>query len=44
MIRCPCADLHLVRGEGANSAIADVRDLVRRIDFASSEYVLTLIV
>jgi hypothetical protein len=32
--------LHLVRGEGANNAIADVRDLVRRINFASLKYVL----
>ncbi|KAH3014457.1 hypothetical protein LV164_005205 [Aspergillus fumigatus] len=27
----------MFRGEGANSAIADVRDLVRRIDFASPQ-------
>lgn len=40
MTRMIALTLHLVRGEGANNAIADVRDLVRRINFASLKYVL----
>lgn len=32
----------VVRGEGANNAIVDVQDLVKRIDFTSAEYETTL--
>ena len=31
----------VVRGEGANNAIVDVQDLVKRIDFTSAEYEIT---
>lgn len=31
----------VVRGEGANNAIVDVQDLVKRIDFTSTEYDMT---